>query len=210
MTTGVPIFSHWYGGRRPCVRACVRVRERSGPWPHEVGSPPAPGGPGPNQTGSTPAHRNISGPDLLGPLGPVSWRPTTVKWRQSPQSNRHSTIGSRQTEYHEALPSSANDEVRCDCTFADDGNASWYSVFRVPMVELRLDCEDCSLLTSSASMIPAPGFESRFRLDLFPGRITHTDFKTGSPQWLPCQAPGVIGSALGLVGPVSVYCGWLT
>ena len=28
------------------------------------------------------------------------------------------------TEYHEALPSSANDEVRCDCTFTDDGNAS--------------------------------------------------------------------------------------
>ena len=25
-------------------------------------------------------------------------------------------------------------------------------------------------------------------------------------QWLPCQAPGVIGSVLGLVGPVSVYC----
>ena len=30
----------------------------------------------------------------------------------------------RQTEYHEALPSSVNDEVKCDCTFADDGNAS--------------------------------------------------------------------------------------
>ena len=28
------------------------------------------------------------------------------------------------TEYHEELPSSSNDEVRCDCTFADDGNAS--------------------------------------------------------------------------------------
>ena len=26
--------------------------------------------------------------------------------------------------YHEALPSSANDEVKSDCTFADDGNAS--------------------------------------------------------------------------------------
>ena len=25
-------------------------------------------------------------------------------------------------------------------------------------------------------------------------------------QWLPSQAPGVRGSALGLVGPVSVYC----
>ena len=28
-------------------------------------------------------------------------------------------------------------------------------------------------------------------------------------QWLPCQAPGVIGSVLGLVGPVSVYCDWV-
>ena len=27
-----------------------------------------------------------------------------------------------------------------------------------------------------------------------------------SLQWLPCQAPGVIGSALGLVSLVSVYC----
>ena len=57
--------------------------------------------------------------------------------------NRHSTIGPRQTEYHEVLPSSANDEVRCDCTFADDGNASWCSVCRVPTVEWRLDSEDC-------------------------------------------------------------------
>ena len=36
--------------------------------------------------------------------GPVSWRPTTVKWRQFSQSNRHSTIGTRQAEYHETLP----------------------------------------------------------------------------------------------------------
>ena len=28
-------------------------------------------------------------------------------------------------------------------------------------------------------------------------------------QWLPCQAPGVIGLALGLVGPVSIYCDWV-
>ena len=28
-------------------------------------------------------------------------------------------------------------------------------------------------------------------------------------QWLPCQAPGVIGSVLGLAGPVSVYCDWV-
>ena len=28
-------------------------------------------------------------------------------------------------------------------------------------------------------------------------------------QWLPCQAPGVIGSMLGLVSLVSVYCDWV-
>ena len=28
-------------------------------------------------------------------------------------------------------------------------------------------------------------------------------------QWLPRQAPGVIGSVLGLVGAVSVYCDWV-
>ena len=28
-------------------------------------------------------------------------------------------------------------------------------------------------------------------------------------QWLPCQAPGVIGSVPGLVGPVSVYRDWV-
>ena len=72
---------------------------------------------------------------------------TTVKWRQFSQSNRHSTIGTRQTEYHDALPSSANDEVRCDCTLADDGNASWYWVCRVPMVKWRLDFKDCRHLT---------------------------------------------------------------
>ena len=66
-----------------------------------------------------------------------------IKWRQLSQSKRHPTIGIRQTEYHEALPSSANDEVRCDCTFADGGNDSWHSVCRVPMVEWRLDCENC-------------------------------------------------------------------
>ena len=89
-------------------------------------------------------------------LEPVSWRPTTVRWRQFSQSNRHSTIGPRQTEYHEALPLSANDEVRCDCTFTDDGNASWYSVCRVPMVEWRLDCEDCHHLTVGLWKLSSP------------------------------------------------------
>ena len=73
--------------------------------------------------------------------GPVSWRPTTVKWRHFSQSNRHSTIGKRQTEYREVLPSSANVLSHLTSSFTDNGNASWYSVCRVPMVEWRLDCE---------------------------------------------------------------------
>ena len=28
-------------------------------------------------------------------------------------------------------------------------------------------------------------------------------------QWLYCQAPGIIGSVLRLVGSVSVYCDWV-
>ena len=57
------------------------------------------------------------------------------------------TIGTRQTEHHEALPSSANAQSHLTSSFADDGNASWYSVCPVPMVEGRLDCEDCRHLT---------------------------------------------------------------
>ena len=86
-------------------------------------------------------------PSCTVPCRIVLASPGAVKWWQFSQSNRHSTIGTRQTEYHEALPSSANDEVRCDCTFADDGNASWYSLCRVPIVEWRFDCEDCRHLT---------------------------------------------------------------
>ena len=43
---------------------------------------------------------------------------------------------------------------------------------------------------------------------IFPGRVIPVTYKLAL-QWLPCQAPGVIGSALGLVGPVSVYCDWV-
>ena len=79
--------------------------------------------------------------------GPVSWRQTTVKWRQSSQSNRHSTIGTRQTQFPQALPSSTNVQSHLTSSFTGDDNASWYSVCRLPMVEWRLDCENCRHLT---------------------------------------------------------------
>ena len=43
---------------------------------------------------------------------------------------------------------------------------------------------------------------------IFRGRVIPVTQKFAL-QWLPCQAPGVIGSVLGLVGPVSVYCDWV-
>ena len=44
---------------------------------------------------------------------------------------------------------------------------------------------------------------------IFSGSSHTSDFKIGTPVAIPCQAPGVIGSALGLVGPVSVYRDWV-
>ena len=57
---------------------------------------------------------------------PFTWGRYHGGRRPSSEDNfhSHSSIDTRQTVYHEALPSSANDEVWCDCTFADDGNAS--------------------------------------------------------------------------------------
>ena len=50
---------------------------------------------------------------------------------------------------------------------------------------------------------------SRVRIPLAPGFLRGRVIPVAEKlalQWLPCQAPGVIGSVLGLVGPVSVYC----
>ena len=43
---------------------------------------------------------------------------------------------------------------------------------------------------------------------IFPSRVTLVTQKLAL-QWLLCQVPGVIGSVLGLVSPVSVYCDWV-
>ena len=59
------------------------------------------------------------------------------------------------------------------------------------------------VVKASTSRAEDPGFESRF--EFFRGRVIPVTSKL-VPQWLPCQAPGVIGSVLGLVGQVSVYC----
>ena len=53
---------------------------------------------------------------------------------------------------------------------------------------------------------------SRVRFPLGPGffrgRVIPVTQKLAL-QWLSCQAPGVLKLALGLVGPVSLYCDWV-
>ena len=56
-----------------------------------------------------------------------------------------------------------------------------------------------------ASRAEGQGFESRLRRDFFPGRIILVTSKLAL-QWLPCQAPGVVGSALGLGEVESLIC----
>ena len=65
------------------------------------------------------------------------------------------------------------------------------------------------VVKASASRAEDPGFESRLRQDFFfRGRVIPVTSKLAL-QWLPCQAPDVIGSVLELVGPVSVYYDWV-
>ena len=64
------------------------------------------------------------------------------------------------------------------------------------------------VVTASASRAEHPGFESRLSRD-FSGVESYQWLKKLALQWLSCQTPGGIGSVLGLVGPVSVYCDWV-
>ena len=63
------------------------------------------------------------------------------------------------------------------------------------------------VVKASASRAEDPVFKSRLQRNFSVSSHT-SDLKIGI-QWLPCQALGAIGSALGLVGPVSIYCNWV-
>ena len=74
----------------------------------------------------------------------------------------------------------------------------------IPILSITPDRLVGLVIMASTSRAEDPGFESRLsRIFL---RSSHTN---DSPVAIPCQAPGVIASALGLVGPVSVYCNWV-
>ena len=58
--------------------------------------------------------------------------------------------------------------------------------------------------TTLASGAAGLGSIPAFAMDLLASRVIPVTLELVL-QWLPCQAPGVAGSALGVVGPVSGY-----
>ena len=62
----------------------------------------------------------------------------------------------------------------------------------------------CASGKASASKAADQGFIPAVGVDLCRSRYI-SDLEL-TLQWLPFQAPGMIGSALGLTGPASVYC----
>ena len=65
------------------------------------------------------------------------------------------------------------------------------------------------VVKASASRAEDPRVRIPLAPGIFLGSSHISDLKILALQWLPCQAPGVTGPALGLVGPVSVYCDWV-
>ena len=62
------------------------------------------------------------------------------------------------------------------------------------------------VVKASSSRTAGPGSIPVFPVVIFPNGVIPVTSKLVL-QWLPCQAPGDIRTALGLVGPVSVvYC----
>ena len=61
------------------------------------------------------------------------------------------------------------------------------------------------VVKASASGAEDPEFKTRLQRD-FSGSNHTGDLKISTPVAIPCQTPGIIGSALGLVDAVSVYC----
>ena len=72
----------------------------------------------------------------------------------------------------------------------------------------RIHCLDGLVVKASTSRAQDPGFESLLATGFFLGRVISVTQKLAL-QWLPCRVLGGIGLALGLVGPVPVYCDWV-
>ena len=109
----------------------------------------------------------------------------------------------------------------CICWFDESQDLFLRSIFAsfVVLVSFRCHClkSYVSFTDSVAKWLrrPSESERSRVRIPLSTGffRVESYHYqllKKLALQWLPCQAPGIIGLALGLVGLVSAYCDWVS
>ena len=78
----------------------------------------------------------------------------------------------------------------------------------LPVHSLWLDHHVGLLVKTSAWREADLGSIPAYTLGIFPGWVIPVTHKLAL-QWLLCQTLGIIGSSLGLVDPVSVYCDWV-
>ena len=106
----------------------------------------------------------------------------------------------------------ASETEACACKSNQENSHVHMRVFAGPQTLIIIVAHEDHLVglvvKTSASRAEGPGFDSRLRRDFFRGRVIPVTSKLAL-QWLPCQANGVLGSVLGLVGLVSVYCDWV-
>ena len=117
--------------------------------------------------------------------------------------------------FGEKLPGLCLDDVSGSvCSSEKENKVAWcfssdknVSESKTRSVYLKIDRLVGLVVEAFASGAEDPGFESHLRRD-FSGSSHTSDLEIGTPV-ATLQAPGIIGSALGLVGPVSVYCDWV-
>ena len=87
------------------------------------------------------------------------------------------------------------------------GKCVWYMQYTARMSH---DCHCLAGLVVLVSALRMGDLVSipAFAMGIYPSEVMPVTWKLVL-QWLRCQAPGTIGSVLGLVGPVSVYCDWV-
>ena len=76
------------------------------------------------------------------------------------------------------------------------------------MATCRVKPAVCITAVLCSLFVEKQGVPNLLALRFFRGRVIPVTSKLAL-HWLPCQSPGVKGSVLGLVGPVSIYCDWV-
>ena len=105
----------------------------------------------------------------------------------SSSSSRSSSCSSSSSSSNSSSNIEADVQTSAPCDAVCNGQQVCFASNRLPLDRLV-----GPVVKASASRAEDPGFESRLRRDFFRGRVIPVTSKLAL-QWLPCQAPDVIG-----------------